>query len=709
MSLRTLKARVESRDPLVEYAEEAGQALREQALAALSQGDLRVAEEVINRNHATVTALVENLRIYQAELHAQADELADSQSRTEAVLARFSALFGSLPVPALVVAFNGELLEFNARAVDLFHFRATRLPARFLHRLINADQYQRAVRPAFHEARATGASVVESVDFVAEDGRRFHGELHVAALPGAEDGAAPTGQFACVVVDRSEHFEDLRALGAAHDALRVNEDFLDASARLARSGGWEYLPGSDTMHWSKQTRWLLELPDGAVATRHATLALCAPASAELLQAALTEASASAAPFEVELDMQSAAGLPMRMIAVGRPHAGTAGETRVLGVFKDISRQHEASRQIGALTDRLSVANDAGGIGIWDWDLEPDHLYFDARMCALLDLPTPPTADLRATLRRCFDAADAARFEHALQHALVSREPMTVELRLTGAEPERWLHLSGRAQHDAQAKAVRVVGCAWDCTVEKLAARLSSARDSAEEASRSKSAFLSRMSHELRTPLNAILGFSQLMQIEAEAGDLVLKPHRVALIETAARHLLELINEVLDVTRIESGALEVRMARHDLRTIIAECLPMVQGQAQAMNLTLADRCAEGDPQWVMGDRLRLKEVLINLLSNAVKYNRRDGWVDVQAQPAGDGVELSVTDSGHGLSEAQLAGLFQPFDRLGAESSSIEGSGLGLFVSRRFVELMGGQIRVDSQRGTGTRVTVWLRAG
>jgi signal transduction histidine kinase len=183
---------------------------------------------------------------------------------------------------------------------------------------------------------------------------------------------------------------------------------------------------------------------------------------------------------------------------------------------------------------------------------------------------------------------------------------------------------------------------------------------------------------------------------------------VTLIETAARHLLDLVNEVLDVTRIESGQLEVKLSRFALHEVLAEVLPLVQGQAAAAGIALHDHLTAAAPCEVLADRLRLKEVLINLLSNAVKYNRRDGRVDVSATAGDDGVELVVADTGHGMDAAQCAQLFQPFNRLGAEASGIEGSGLGLFVSRRFVELMGGSIAVDSEPGQGTRLRVRLNA-
>ena len=703
MSVHELKERVEARDRLVAQAENGGLALHELALGALQRGDLRQAEAAIHRNDEHVRTLVENLRIYQAELYAQADELAASQARTEALLSRFAALFANNPVATLLVGGNGEVRDSNAQAQRLLALRPESSSVRFLHRLVDAGQYQTRVRPAFHEALGSGASALDAVRFVAEDGHGFFGDLHIATLPaGPGDGV----HFACAVIDRTEHLDDLQALQQAADALRESESFLADAARLSRTGGWTYDATRGALRASRELCQVFEIAGPPPCAPEAVLALCAPHSRAALAAAIEAAARLDRPFELELDMCSAGGRAMRVRAVGHPEPGG----RVVGVFQDISSQHQAQRRIGDLTERLDVANDAGGIGVWDWDLTRDTLFFDARMCTLLGLQQSPVADLRGTLLGRLLPEDAARFEAALQRSVQQHEPLSVEVRLAGGDPaaERWLHLAGRAQFDGASQAVRLVGCAWDSSAEHDAARLTAAKESAEFASRSKSAFLSRMSHELRTPLNAILGFSQLMRMEAEAGDLVLKPHRVVLIETAARHLLDLVNEVLDVSRVESGQLEVRLLRFDLRDAVRECLPLVLGQAQATGIEVVDGTAGGPPLWVLGDRLRLKEVLINLLSNAVKYNVPHGRVSVTALGDGAHVEIVVADTGQGLDTQQLAGLFEPFNRLGAESTKVEGSGMGLFVSKRFVELMGGSIAATSVPGAGSRFTVRLNA-
>jgi signal transduction histidine kinase len=698
-----LKRRVEARDRLVMQAESVGLRLNEQVLAALARGEVDLAQAAVHHHEAQLRELTENLRIYQVELHAQADELQASQARTEAVLNRFATLFASMPVAALLVAANGEVLEANAMATRLLGLRTRAGVARFLHRLVQADDYQNRVRPGFHEATAHGVSALDGVAFIDTDGRRFIADLHIACLPGP---SSAEGQFACAVIDRTEHIEDLRALESAAEALRQSEAFLADSARLARIGGWELALWPRTLRWSRELRAILEVEPDTPATVEAMLGFCAARDRTAFADAVAAAELGQA-FEIEIEITSARGRPMRALAVGHADAGDGFVMRVSGVLQDITSQHQARRLLGDLTERLSMAHEAGGIAVWDWDLASGKLVFDHRMCQLLGCDAAPAGGLGDALRPHLQAADVARMDAAQAAAIERLEPINVELRRTAPEGcERWLHVTGRAHADASGRAVRLLGCAWDSSTEHEALHLLAAKESAESASRAKSAFLSRMSHELRTPLNAIMGFSQLMRMEAEAGDLTLKPHRVALIESAARHLLDLVNEVLDVSRIEAGRLDLRLAPFDLRRIGTETVPMVQGLADRMGISIIDEAIVGEPCIALGDRLRLKEVVINLLSNAVKYNLAGGRVVLAAQHRGDHAELSVADTGRGLDARQLDGLFQPFNRVGAEMLGVEGSGMGLYVSRQFVELMGGSIAVESRPGAGTTVRVRL---
>jgi len=227
-----------------------------------------------------------------------------------------------------------------------------------------------------------------------------------------------------------------------------------------------------------------------------------------------------------------------------------------------------------------------------------------------------------------------------------------------------------------------------------------AKDEAESANNAKSEFLSNMSHELRTPMNAILGFGQLLEIEAGLNED--QADYVDEILKAGHHLLELINEVLDLARIESGNINLSLEPLSCAELIGECLTLIKPIAQVRGITIND-AAIGD-YVIRADRTRLKQVLINLLSNAIKYNRPQGDVLVQVVVQDGFVRLEVSDTGYGIPATRRQELFQPFSRLGVADTDIEGTGIGLTISRRLMKMMGGTIGMDSEEGRGC--TFWI---
>ncbi|MFW5825023.1 MAG: PAS domain-containing protein, partial [Marinobacter sp.] len=229
-----------------------------------------------------------------------------------------------------------------------------------------------------------------------------------------------------------------------------------------------------------------------------------------------------------------------------------------------------------------------------------------------------------------------------------------------------------------------------------------AKRRADQANRAKSEFLSSMSHELRTPLNAILGFGQLLEMDSDLDHE--QKDNVEEILNASRHLLTLINEVLDLAKIESGKLDLSLEVIPLPELLEETLTLVRHSAGARNISL--RVEDTGSLRVTADWTRLKQALLNLISNAIKYNRDHGQVVISARKHGDGwVDIRVSDTGPGIESSRITELFQPFNRLGAELSHIEGTGIGLALTQRLVELMGGSIGVESRVGEGS--TFWLR--
>lgn len=234
--------------------------------------------------------------------------------------------------------------------------------------------------------------------------------------------------------------------------------------------------------------------------------------------------------------------------------------------------------------------------------------------------------------------------------------------------------------------------------------LERAKEDAEGANRAKSEFLSRMSHELRTPLNAILGFAQLMALEDLDEE---QTENVEQILKAGRHLLALVDEVLDIARIEAGRMSLSLEPVDVDGVAREAWELVRHRAQATGVTLAGGEPVGCAGRVRADRQRLKQVMLNLLSNAVKYNGENGEVAIRCSRGRTGpnrIRVAVSDTGPGIPDQSMDRLFRPFERLGADASGIEGTGIGLAVSRGLVEAMKGKIGVESRVGQGS--TFWF---
>jgi signal transduction histidine kinase len=243
-------------------------------------------------------------------------------------------------------------------------------------------------------------------------------------------------------------------------------------------------------------------------------------------------------------------------------------------------------------------------------------------------------------------------------------------------------------------------------VSRRTEELQGALRRAEAASLAKSQFLSSMSHELRTPLNAVLGFAQMLEydsaLNAEQQDSVKE------ILHAGRHLLDLINDVLDLARIESGRVTLTLTMVDLAELCEECRVLTQPIAHDADIDL--RTAIEYPGVVWADRVRLKQVVLNLLSNAIKYNHPGGRVCLLATVGEPGYcRLAVEDTGRGIAPERIGDLFQPFNRLGAESGSIEGTGIGLNITRRLVIMMDGEISVTSTPGVGSVFRVDVPVG
>ena len=374
------------------------------------------------------------------------------------------------------------------------------------------------------------------------------------------------------------------------------------------------------------------------------------------------------------------------------------------------RQHTAAVQ-RETRERLQGILDNAPLGVVFLDAEGLFIESNARFCemtgqsaeqlqggSVLDSVHPDDREQVLNVRRDLLAGAA------------TRSVTQVRLRAGGEAGTGWtpVRVIASALRNDEGQVLRIVGVVEDVADQLRLQTSEEARRRAEAANRAKNEFLSRMSHELRTPLNAMIGFAQLLGLDHEAP---LAPHQqewVQQIQRAGWHLLELINETLDLSRIESGSLSLSPQPLDLVQMAEAARGLVASAAAQRQISVSVSAQPGLPAAV-GDATRVRQVLTKLLTNAVKYNRPGGSVRVQVGRDGSSaVCVAVTDTGLGMDSAQQARLFQPYDRLGREGSGIEGTGIGLVITQRLLELMGGTLAVRSEIGEGSTFSFTLPA-
>ena len=393
-----------------------------------------------------------------------------------------------------------------------------------------------------------------------------------------------------------------------------------------------------------------------------------------------------------------------------------------GVVIDVSASRAAQLELQLAQRRIELATASAGLGTWETDLEQGSNLWDAQMYRLRGLePTDPRS-IPTLIRELPPPEDDPQVEAKVEAALRSDGSYRNEFRVRWPDGSvRWLASRGMLVPSLDGRRSRLIGVNWDITEQKQAEQALRDKLLAEESNRAKSEFLARVSHELRTPMNAVLGFAELLCAAPSERLAPPERRRAELIRGAGRHLLALIDDMLDLARIDAGRLSLSSEPVALDAVVAEVVGWIDADAREAGVTV-----EAIPTgcWVRGDARALRQVVANLLSNGVKYNHRGGWVRVDAGPsastqpldaaaalastpsAGAWILLRVCDNGPGLSASQRASAFEAFNRLGAEVGRIPGTGIGLAIVQQLIAHMGGRIEVHGDAGSGCEFRVWL---
>jgi PAS domain S-box-containing protein len=381
---------------------------------------------------------------------------------------------------------------------------------------------------------------------------------------------------------------------------------------------------------------------------------------------------------------------------------------LFGVVIDVTESRSAAQALRDATERVALAARGAGLATWELDMDTGAAFWDAQMWRLRGLTEgSATPDLDGRLLTTHPD-DRALVSQVNQRGLEEEGQIESAFRVVWPDGEvRWLASRSAVVRDEATGKLRRIGVNWDITDRRTAEVVRQERELAQRESAAKSQFLARMSHELRTPLNAVLGFTQLLQADAPRwaeGD---APHGQWLehIQSAGQHLLSLINGVLELSSAEGSTVPLTLQPVRLDTAVAEVMALLQPLQDGHGV----RIEVDDLQpVVMAEGTRLRQVLLNLMSNAIKYNLAGGQVWLRAQTQGEQVLVSVEDNGRGMNEEQMAHLFEPFNRLGAEALGVEGTGIGLAIVKSLVERMNGQVSASSMAGQGTCFELRLQA-
>ena len=499
-----------------------------------------------------------------------------------------------------------------------------------------------------------------------------------------------------------------RELIAAKEALSDSNERLQLALDAANLGDWNWDAATDQLTLGPRAAQMSGLPAGIPFPRAQMRELLHPENAERVRKAWDQALAERTDYGTEYLVNHPAGGQCWIAMTGRGRYAQDGTVLgMTGMMQNISERKKAEGPLRESEERYRTLFDLGPVAVYSidtpgviqkfnrkaaelWGREPALGDTDERFCGSFKL-FHPDGSFMPYEQWPMAAVVSGKISAARDAEVLIERPdgsrVTVVLNILPLKNQRG-EITG------------AINCFYDITERKrIESELNEAKTAAEKANLAKSDFLSSMSHELRTPLNGILGFAQLMEIGSPPPTTSQK-RSIEQILKAGWYLLELINEILDLALIEAGKLPLSLEPISLNEVVRECQVMIEPQAQKHGIRVTFPRFE-IPYFVIADRTRLKQVLINLLSNAIKYNRVDGTVDVAfiARPPAC-IRICVKDTGAGLTPDKLTQLFQPFNRLGKETGIEEGTGIGLVVSKRLVELMKGEIGVKSTAGVGS---------
>ncbi|MFQ5783961.1 MAG: PAS domain-containing protein [Alphaproteobacteria bacterium] len=416
------------------------------------------------------------------------------------------------------------------------------------------------------------------------------------------------------------------------------------------------------------------------------------------------------PFDVELRIPTAAGKTTWMRSIARVRRDANGDVVWDGITLDITDRKQIEAQLRQSEVRLTRAQRLAKIGNWRWEIDTDELaYCSDEFARIHGVSMDQIGDLmRGQRGRVIHPDDRERVDREFRKFDEEGLDYQIEYRIVRPDGEvRHFVELGEAVFDETGRAIAHTGTIQDITERKRAeAALRAAKEEADLANRAKSEFLANMSHELRTPLNAIIGFSEMIRdgVFGPLGSVKYKEYAVD-INASGLHLLALINDILDLSKIEAGKFELAEAAVDVPSVVGSCVALIKERAESAGVRLESHVPAAPPA-LYADERKLKQILINLLSNAIKFTPPGGRIDVRVDGSSQhGCSITIADTGIGIAPEDIPKVMEPFGQADTGlDRKYEGTGLGLSLTRALVELHGGTFELESAVGRGTRAIV-----
>ncbi|MBI5924278.1 MAG: hypothetical protein HY836_01650 [Aquabacterium sp.] len=508
----------------------------------------------------------------------------------------------------------------------------------------------------------------------------------------------------------SSHSLDTAAIQQAFREGGNHPDDIDGMITLFRHFGSRDLFKDSLAAWEEGDRLIAQLQAKGQALRMAVMRGSAPADMRAILQDIREINTALFQSEIRFSANLArASRVTENLLTGSTLLAMAALSLAGYVImrRGLMRQHRYQQTLSRANRKLELAVLGARMGLFELSADGGIVTLDAHAAALYGLAeraiTLPGRELMARVV----PQDRSLAEQAVKAALAGEDlfRLTLRVMVPGQLQPRYLETIGSLPDQDADPALRLIGVVRDVTQEQHQQQLSVERDAAEKVAHSQRQFLSRLSHELRTPLNAILGFAQLLSMDRQHALPPTQQKQVEWILDSGQQLLKLVEDVLDLSKVEAGEIGINPSPTELSGVVHASLVLVEAALQRYEVTVVNRIA-AQRFHVMVDSCRLQQVLVNLLSNGCKYNRPGGHITLDAVEEADQICLVIADNGVGLAPEDAAELFHPFRRVQAMSAKVEGSGLGLYIVKQLVERMGGSVTVSSELNVGSRFTVRL---